>query len=382
MANFQVIEFLLAGFTDNSGEPLSGGKIYTYIAGTNTAKATYTDVTGLSAETNPIQLDSNGRKQVFAATDESYKFVIKTSADVTLYTYDNLFFGNNATSLPDATSRSSAITYGQVQDGTPPYVASVAGAVNALTLAPSVPITAYVAGQLFRFKVLTANTAATTVNVNSLGAKNLKVLFNGAKRDLIANDLLVGDYYDIFYDGTDFILLSPRNPIIDRVSTTTTVSNTAAETSIYSKSIPANTIAPFRTLKLRISGDYSNTTGVATGVTFRVKFGGTTIATYVYTPATSNSISTGINRATWVIEQHIDGVGASSQYAHGHCILPNFTSDAGGSAALDAFYHTVSGHTSLTANSANANTLEVTAQLSSASASLTLRSFSGFLEVI
>ena len=48
-------------FFDNNGNPLSGGKLYTYAAGTTTPKTTYTSITGLTAHTNPIVLDSAGR---------------------------------------------------------------------------------------------------------------------------------------------------------------------------------------------------------------------------------------------------------------------------------------------------------------------------------
>ena len=46
---------------DNNGVPLSGGKIYTYAAGTSTPLATYTSSSGVTAHTNPIVLDSSGR---------------------------------------------------------------------------------------------------------------------------------------------------------------------------------------------------------------------------------------------------------------------------------------------------------------------------------
>lgn len=102
-----VVEFLLAGFTDNSGNPLASGKVYTYKAGTTTNKATYTDSAGATPETNPVILDSNGRKQIYASG--SYKFVIKTSADVTLYTLDNLFFETNlATTIAEISALNSA----------------------------------------------------------------------------------------------------------------------------------------------------------------------------------------------------------------------------------------------------------------------------------
>ena len=47
-------------FTDDN-EVLSGGRIYTYDAGTTTPRATYTSSTGVQANANPIVLDSGGK---------------------------------------------------------------------------------------------------------------------------------------------------------------------------------------------------------------------------------------------------------------------------------------------------------------------------------
>lgn len=80
-------------FFDNAGLPLSGGLIYTYQAGSSTLLTTYTDVNGNVANTNPIVLDSAGRtpNEIWLQTGYSYKFVIQTSAGVTLQTLDNLY---------------------------------------------------------------------------------------------------------------------------------------------------------------------------------------------------------------------------------------------------------------------------------------------------
>jgi microcystin-dependent protein len=80
-------------FFDNTGLPLNGGLIYTYQAGSSTALATYTDVGGLIANSNPIVLDSSGRltDEIWLTYGFFYKFVVKTSAAVTLGTYDNIY---------------------------------------------------------------------------------------------------------------------------------------------------------------------------------------------------------------------------------------------------------------------------------------------------
>lgn len=72
---------------NSSGAPLSGGKIYTYEPGTSTAKNTYSDHLGATANANPVILDSRGEATIY--WDGSYKVIVKDSADVTIYTLDN-----------------------------------------------------------------------------------------------------------------------------------------------------------------------------------------------------------------------------------------------------------------------------------------------------
>jgi hypothetical protein len=80
-------------FFDNTGVPLSGGLIYTYQAGSSTPLTTYTTNNGTVPNTNPIILDAAGRtpNEVWLQTGYSYKFVLQTSAGVTLQTLDNLY---------------------------------------------------------------------------------------------------------------------------------------------------------------------------------------------------------------------------------------------------------------------------------------------------
>jgi microcystin-dependent protein len=80
-------------FFDNNGVPLSGGLLNTYQAGSSTALATYTDISGAIPNSNPIVLDASGRlpNEVWLTYGFNYKFVLQTSASVTIGTYDNIY---------------------------------------------------------------------------------------------------------------------------------------------------------------------------------------------------------------------------------------------------------------------------------------------------
>src|SRR3974390_359560 len=81
------------GFT-NPGIVNSGGKLYTYTAGTTTPVATYNSSTGSVPNANPIILDSTGRiptsAEMWQTGGTTIKVLIQDSSGNTLGTYDNL----------------------------------------------------------------------------------------------------------------------------------------------------------------------------------------------------------------------------------------------------------------------------------------------------
>jgi hypothetical protein len=83
-----------AQFFTNSGQVLTGGKLYTYAAGTTTPAVTYTTNSGLTANSNPIILDAAGRVpssgEIWLSSGTQYKFVLKDANDVQLWTVDNI----------------------------------------------------------------------------------------------------------------------------------------------------------------------------------------------------------------------------------------------------------------------------------------------------
>lgn len=76
-------------FFDANGNPLVGGKLYSYQAGTTTPLATYTSQSGATANTNPVILDSRGEANVWLGT-ALYKLALYTATDVLVWTVDNI----------------------------------------------------------------------------------------------------------------------------------------------------------------------------------------------------------------------------------------------------------------------------------------------------
>jgi hypothetical protein len=81
-----------AQFFDDNGNPLAGGFIHSYAAGTTTPQATFTTSLGNIQNSNPIVLDATGRTpdEIWLTEAQVYKFAVYTSSNVLIGTYDNI----------------------------------------------------------------------------------------------------------------------------------------------------------------------------------------------------------------------------------------------------------------------------------------------------
>lgn len=100
---------ILPRFTqvDAYGNPLVGGRLYTYANLTTTPQVTYKDAAGTIANTNPIILDSLGSAVIFLKEGLVYTFVMKDANDALIWSQDSISGAQNAsggiavvTSLP------------------------------------------------------------------------------------------------------------------------------------------------------------------------------------------------------------------------------------------------------------------------------------------
>lgn len=148
--------------------------------------------------------------------------------------------GFKLTGLANGSAAADSITYGQAQSldsavaataqsGSAQWLTSVSG-TNTITGNASPAITAYAAGQIFRFVPAGANTGAVTLQINGVGTAQ-SVTKNGTL-PLVTGDILAGSIVTVVYDGTRFQLLkSDRRGVVQRVEATpyTTYASTTSD---------------------------------------------------------------------------------------------------------------------------------------------------------
>ena len=180
MSAFYLAPVFLAStqFTANSGQPLSGGFVYTYTAGTTTLAATYTSNTGATPNPNPIELDVTGRvtQEIWLPAGVQYKFVLTDSANNQIGpTIDNVAGLNDLTGAIQTVNVINAINSADTAN---------AASANAVKWAYNEGAAAYTAANL---ALTTANAAYTAANTSGLDVYDGGVLVYTAKGLNFAN---------------------------------------------------------------------------------------------------------------------------------------------------------------------------------------------------
>lgn len=291
-----------AQFLDANGAPLTGGLLYSYLAGTSTPATTYTSRAGTANNTNPIVLDAAGRtpSEVWLDGGVLYKFVLKSSTYVQIGTYDSI------PAINDTTSISNLIT--------------VAG-TNALTGLATPALGGYASGAQFSFIAQNNNTAAVTIDIDTLGVKSITKF---GTTPLAAGDIQANALTLIEYDGTRFQLLNVTNNNFKYISEPTTISATAATDTInydvatqsivyYTTNATANWTMNFRALSSATLNSL-----MAIGQTITVTFMATQGATAYY----NNAVT-------------IDGTSVTPKWQSG--ITPN----AGNANSVDTYTYAI-----------------------------------------
>jgi len=95
-------------YFDSSGNSLSGGKLYTKVAGGASNKTTWSDALLTTPNANPVILNARGEASVFAAAGEVFWLSLTDSAGVTIWTIDNQTFPSEAFTYPVSPGETTA----------------------------------------------------------------------------------------------------------------------------------------------------------------------------------------------------------------------------------------------------------------------------------
>jgi hypothetical protein len=113
----------------------------------------------------------------------------------------------------------------------------------------------YQVGHTLTFIANATNTAGATLNVNNLGAKTIKKEIEGSLIDLFYGDIAINRMYEVFYDGTYFILKKPSRR--DEIN-----SSSGAGTDAYNINLSNEKIyvyGVYNGLNITFKADVSNT---------------------------------------------------------------------------------------------------------------------------
>jgi microcystin-dependent protein len=243
-------------FIGANGEPLVGGKLYTYVAGTTTPSPTYTDNTGSTPNANPVILDARGEADVWLG-ESTYKFKLTDANDVEIWTVDYIsapttalspVLTGNVTISSDSSGPALKITQTgtgyvmRVQDSvdpdSTPFVINSSGYVGLGTAAPAEALDIDNSGKL---QFSSAGTALTIISADATNStidvkddRNLVIKANAATI-LTANDADVTSTVPVVLPGdpSSSLQAAPKQ-YVDTSSSAAVVS-----------AAPAGIIAPF-----------------------------------------------------------------------------------------------------------------------------------------
>lgn len=190
--------------------------------------------------------------------------------------------GTSARLFVNPTSLPAVLSYDYQADsvGTDSY---------AITCTPAP--TAYTTGMRFTFKAGTANTGACSLNVNSLGAKTIKL----QNRNLYTGEILANQIVEVVYDGTDMIMVSDPGTYALSATTFEAISSSNVRTTNSSNvDYGPSTPTTYTKMKEILYNDVPGTVSVAFTTSFASGSGSSTQYSRLYV----NGVAVGTERTT------------------------------------------------------------------------------------
>lgn len=168
-------------------------------------------------------------------------------------------------------------------------------------------------------------------------------------------------------------LAQPTVSLLNKENTATEISNTVGESTLYTFTVPASTTGTTGILRFKAYGDYLNSTGSPATLTFRLKFGGTTIITWTDSPAVNAA------RRSWEIEALMSSVdSAASQVWRGKLLIGGI--DTAGTPAAPTLGQ--NGNNTSTVNTASDQAFTLTVQHGTVSTNIAARVRMSTLELL
>lgn len=229
-------------FFDNNGRPANGYKLFTYVAGSSTKRATYGDSTLSTVNTNPIILDYRGEANVWLVPNLGYKFIFAPANDTDPPT-------NPIWSVDNISSAQLLTLYGGVDTGS----------ANNYVLTFVAPYTSYIDGTVIYWVPSNTNTGASTLNVNGLGAL---ALINQNGSALTAGQLVVNQVAVVMLKSGQWLLIS--SGLASTASQTLFVARRSTGVGNQVITNNATTTAIFDTEDVDQGSNYNNATGIYT----------------------------------------------------------------------------------------------------------------------
>lgn len=184
-------------YLNDVGVILPGGKINTYLAGTSTPQATYTDITGGTPNANPIILNSAGRLPSVAIWQPRGVAIKATITDA----------NNNAIGTP--IDQISGINDFSGATGGISVLSSVSG-TNTITASVIPAISSYQPGSVVELTPAATNTGATTLSISGLSSIAVQI-YDGTA--CIGGELVINIPVILVLNaaGTAWIIQAPAN---------------------------------------------------------------------------------------------------------------------------------------------------------------------------
>lgn len=168
------------------------------------------------------------------------------------------------------------------------------GSVNTYVITPSPAVSSYVKGQVFYFTAANANTGASTLNVNGLGAKaiqweNIALPSTASGGGSFINTITP---VMVIYDGTQFQLLNPQSNVLAYIQVTTAQTGIGVAVDLTGLTYTTPSIPTGWTKRLEIKGAFLYTNGSSVPVLTTINADGSDVQlSQIFSSNTVNAFS-------------------------------------------------------------------------------------------